>query len=68
VEDRSIGSMPSSSAAIAGSVGLLVPASTPMVERTIGTSNAFAALASQRVLSSIRSAGVSERIDSNWSR
>ena len=48
-------------------VGPLVPDSTPMVESTIGTSNAFAALASQRVWSSIRAAGVSERIDSNWS-
>ncbi|HEX4281465.1 MAG TPA: hypothetical protein VHZ27_11920 [Solirubrobacteraceae bacterium] len=48
-------------------MGLSLPDPTPTVESTIGTSNALAALASHRVLSSIRFWGVSERIDSNCS-
>jgi hypothetical protein len=64
IDDRSIGSILSSSERIAGGAGLSLPDSTPTVETTIGTSNAFAVLISQRVWSSIRSAGVSDRIDS----
>ena len=67
IEDRSIGSIPSSSDRIAGRVGPLNPNPTPTVDRTIGMSNALAALASSRTFSSTSSALVSERITSNIS-
>src|SRR4051812_36546821 len=56
IEDRSIGSMASSSDRIDGSVGPLKPHSTPTVERTIGMPNALAVLARSRTCSSTRSA------------
>ena len=67
IEDRSIGTMPSSSDRTDGSVGPLKPYSTPTVERTIGMPNALAVLASSRTCSSTRSAFVSERMTSNIS-
>ena len=48
IEVRSIGSTSGISAWIVGSVGPLKPMSTPIVDSTIGTSNALAVLASQR--------------------
>jgi hypothetical protein len=50
IEVRSMGSRPSSSARIPGSVGPLKPYATPTVDNTIGISNALAALASNRTL------------------
>jgi hypothetical protein len=67
IDVRSIGSIPSSSDAIDGSVGPLKPNATPTVESTIGTSNAFAVFASRRTCISTRSALASERITSNIS-
>ena len=67
IEVRSIGSMPSNSARIEGSVGPLNPYPTPTVDSTIGMSSALAVFASSRTFSSTRSAGVSERITSNIS-
>jgi hypothetical protein len=67
IEYRSSGSIPSSSDRIDGSVGPLKPAPTPTVVSTIGTSNAFAVLASRRTCISTRSALVSERMTSNIS-
>ena len=65
IDDRSIGSMPSNSARIEGSVGPLSPNPTPTVDSTIGMSNALALFANS--LSSTRAASVSERMTSNIS-
>ena len=67
IDVRSIGSMPSSSAKSDEIVGPLKPYPTPTVERTIGTSNAFAVLASSRAWSSTKSLFVSERMTSTIS-